>query len=315
VTGATGQIGSELVPALQKRYGAENVVAAGHSRKPTGGPELSLQLDVCDASAIGGAVQKYEIDTIFHLAALLSVVAEENPQLAWRVNMDGLFNVLEVCREQGCALFFPSSIGAFGASTPPENTPQETIQRPETIYGICKVSGELLCDYYHTRYGVDARGVRFPGLISYLTVPGGGTTDYAVEIFSAALRENTYVCFLKEGTRLDMMYMDDAVRAAIELMEAPAESLQHRNAYNLSAFCAAPEDFAAAIQEELPGFLIGYRDDPLRQKIADSWPRHIDDSAARRDWGWRERYDLSATVKAMLAGLSEKLKLDLKSHR
>lgn len=315
VTGATGQIGAELVPALRERCGAQSVVAAGHKKSPSaelaGGEYIAL--DVCDFEAFQSAIKKYKIDTIFHLAALLSAVAEEKPRLAWRVNMDGLFHALEICRENGCALFFPSSIGAFGPSTPPENTPQVTIMRPETIYGVSKVSGELLCDYYHKRFGVDARGLRFPGLLSYKASPGGGTTDYAVEIFEAALKKKKYECFLKEGTRLDMMYIDDAIRAIIELMEASPGDIVHRNACNITAFSAAPEDFAAEIKKVIPGFEITYRVDELRQEIAQSWPRHMDDSAARSQWGWNPRFDLEETVREMLAGFSEKLKIDFKS--
>ena len=221
VTGATGQIGSELVPALRERYGAENVIAAGHRKRPSqelleSGPFITL--DVRDDAVLDEVVDKYRIDTIFHLASLLSALAEESPQLAWEVNMKGLTNVLETARKYGCAIFFPSSIGAFGPSTPHDDTPQDTIQRPNTIYGITKVTGELLCDYYCRKYSIDTRGLRYPGLISYKTAPGGGTTDYAVDIFYGAIREGSYKSFLEKGTRLDMMYMPDAVRAAIELM-------------------------------------------------------------------------------------------------
>ncbi len=238
VTGATGQIGSELVPALRKKYGSDNVIAAGHRRMPQKGfieegPYTTL--DVTDIESLEKAYQEYRFDTIFHLSSLLSAVAEENPQAAWRINMGGLYNVLELSRKNSCAVFSPSSIGAFGPNTPRDNTPQETIQRPNTMYGVCKVSGELLCDYYFTHYGVDTRGVRYPGLISYKTLPGGGTTDYAVDIFYRAIQEKSYACFLQKGTYLDMMYMPDAVRAAIELMEADPNQLKHRNAFNITA--------------------------------------------------------------------------------
>ena len=306
VTGATGQIGSELTPALRARYGSKNVIAAGHSREPD--PELAgagpfCRLDVRDAGAVAEVVAEHAVDTIFHLASLLSAVAEAKPQLAWDVNMNGLWNVLEVARTASCRVFFPSSIGAFGPLTPPEDTPQDTIQHPNTMYGITKVSGELLCDYYHSRFGVDTRGVRYPGLVSWKTPPGGGTTDYAVEIFHAALADGHYDCFLDADTRLDMMYMPDAIDAAIDLMQADAAGLVHRNGYNVTAMSFAPRDITAQIQRHLPGFTIGYRVDPVRQAIAESWPRHMDDSAARTEWGWSPVYDMPAMVADMLAHL------------
>jgi nucleoside-diphosphate-sugar epimerase len=306
VIGATGQIGSELTPALRKRVGGANVLAAGHAREPdenltAAGPCCTV--DVRDLPALTSLVVEHGIDTIYHLGALLSAVAEARPQLAWDINVNGLMNVLEVARLHGCAVFFPSSIGAFGPSTPGENTPQDTIQRPNTMYGVTKLTGELLCDYYHQRFGVDTRGVRYPGLISHRTLPGGGTTDYAVHIFYAALKEGHYDCFLEADTRLDMMYMPDAVRAAIELMEADGGRLIHRNAYNVTAMSFAPADLANEIVEHVAHFTIGYSVDPVRQAIADSWPRHMDDSAARREWGWQPEFDLAATVEAMLAAL------------
>ncbi|SDW17641.1 L-threonine 3-dehydrogenase [Nitrosomonas communis] len=310
VTGATGQIGSELVPALRKKYGSYHVVAAGHKRTPPNalveeGPYTSL--DVTDIEALTTIVQDFRIDTIFHLAALLSAIAEKNPQIAWKINMEGLQNVLEVSRAYGCAVFFPSSIGAFGPGTPRDHTPQDTIQRPNTMYGVCKVAGELLCDYYFTRFGVDTRGVRYPGLISYETLPGGGTTDYAVEIFYQGIQQKQYTCFLAEGTTLDMMYMPDAVRAAIELMEADPQQLKHRNAFNLSAMSFAPEELAGQIQKHIPAFTLHYQIDPVRQAIADSWPRHMDDQAAREEWGWQPQYDLAAMTKDMIEHLTKKL--------
>ena len=310
VTGATGQIGSELVPALRNRYGNANVVAAGHKKIPQQGfmekgPYTTL--DVTQIDAISTIVHEYQIDTIFHLAALLSAVSEKNPQLAWQVNMGGLCNILEVSRENNCAVFFPSSIGAFGPNTPRDNTPQDTLQRPNTMYGVCKVSGELLCDYYYTRYGVDTRGVRYPGLISYETLPGGGTTDYAVEIFYEAVVGKPYDCFLEPDTYLDMMYMPDAVRAAIELMEADASGLIHRNAFNISAMSFAPEELAASIQTLIPGFSMRYTVDPVRQAIADSWPRHMDDHAALEEWGWKPQYNLEQMTRDMIERLTKKL--------
>jgi nucleoside-diphosphate-sugar epimerase len=309
VTGAAGQIGSELIPALRERYGEANVVATD-IRRPTGalaesGPfEL---LDCTDGNALAETARRYRVDAIFHLAALLSATAERDPQRAYALNMGGLVAVLEVAREQGAAVFTPSSIAAFGPSTPADPAAQDTIQRPTTIYGITKVAGELLCDYYHQRFGVDARGVRYPGLISYVAPPGGGTTDYAVEIFYRALEEGRYTSFLAEGTQLDMMYMPDAIRAAIEVMEADPAKLQHRNAFNVTAMQFTPEKLAAAIRRHIPGFTIDYAVDPVRQRIAESWPRRLDDSAAREEWGWRPAYDLEAMVAEMLEKLAEKL--------
>lgn len=312
VTGATGQIGSELTPALRDEYGAENVIAAGHRREPpkdilSSGPYC--QLDVREAAALKATVAAYQIDTIYHLASLLSAEAEATPQLAWDINMNGLLNVLETARLYHCAVFFPSSIGAFGPLTPPENTPQDTIQHPTIMYGITKVSGELLCDYYYKRFGVDTRGVRYPGLISYKTLPHGGTTDYAVHIFYAALKEQTYDCFLKAGTRLDMMYMPDAIKAARDIMTAEGARLIHRNGYNVTAMSFAPEELAAAISRRIPTFVMRYEIDPVRQAIAESWPRHMDDSAARQEWGWRPDYDLETMVDDMLKRLSENASL------
>ncbi|HIJ78785.1 MAG: NAD-dependent epimerase/dehydratase family protein [Desulfobulbaceae bacterium] len=307
VTGATGQIGSELVPALRSRYGFANVIACGHQRTPP--PELEqagpyLKLDIRDPAALNQIVAEQRIDTIYHLAALLSAVAEQKPQLAWEINMGGLLNVLEAARLHHCAVFHPSSIGAFGPTTPAELTPQVTIQRPNTMYGVTKVAGELLCDYYFSRFQVDARGVRYPGLISYQTPPGGGTTDYAVEIFHAAVQDKPYRCFLKKGTRLDMMYMADAIEAAIAIMEAEPGSLSVRNAFNITAMSVAPEDIYHEIKKHRPGFTMTYEIDPIRQAIAESWPNRLDDSEARRQWGFSPRYDLAAMTKEMIAGLT-----------
>lgn len=309
VTGATGQIGTELVRALRQRYGGANVIAAGHRREPP--PDMVdagpyFRVDVTQHQALEKIVAENKVDTIFHLASLLSADAEKKPQLAWTVNMDGLMHVLEVARMHECGVFFPSSIGAFGPRTPRDDTPQDTIQQPNTMYGITKVSGELLCNYYHRRFGVDTRGVRYPGLISHETPPTGGTTDYAVHIFYAAIREKRYRCFLEEGTRLDMMYMPDAIKAAIDLMEADASKLVHRNGYNVTAMSFAPEDLAAAIRKRVPDFVMHYDVDPVRQAIAESWPRHMDDSAARQEWGWQPDYDLDAMVDDMLAHLAQR---------
>ncbi|MGZ8174136.1 MULTISPECIES: NAD-dependent epimerase/dehydratase family protein [Methylobacter] len=299
VTGATGQLGSELTTTLRNRYGAENVLAT--DKKPAlNEPGPFYCLDVRDMSTLNQVVESNHIDTIFHLAALLSAVAEQKPQQAWDINMNGLINVLEISRMHQCALFFPSSIAAFGTGTPSMDTPQDTIQRPTTIYGITKVSGELLCDYYHRHFGVDARGLRYPGLISSKTQPGGGTTDYAVDIFYAAIKSQHYECFLRADTQLDMMYMPDAIDAAITLMTADSTQLKHRNAFNVTAMSFTPQQLAAEIQKHIPEFTITYRIDPLRQAIADSWPRHMNDSAAKAEWGWRAQFDLQAMVKDML---------------
>jgi len=309
VTGAAGQIGSELLPALRARYGEDRVVGAD-IRLPVGGPSeafgLIEHLDCTHIREIERVVERHEIDTIFHLAALLSAVAEEKPRVAWEINMGGLYRVLEVARLRGCAVFLPSSIGAFGPNTPKRATPQDTLQRPSTMYGITKVSSELLCDYYHQRFGIDTRGLRLPGLISHVAPPGGGTTDYAVEIFHAAVRDEPYTCFLRSDSCLDMMYMPDAIRAIIELMEADPARLVHRNAFNVTAMSFTPDQLAAAIREHVPGLEVRYAVDPTRQAIADSWPDSIDDSAARAEWGWEPDYDLERMVPEMLDALRAK---------
>ena len=310
VTGAVGQIGSELTLALRERYGNDNVIAGGRKTQPSqelrdSGPFETV--DCTDVHAVDRVVKKYRIDTIYHLAALLSAVAENNPQLAWKVNVNALVNVLEVAREHDCAVFTPSSIGAFGPTTPADNTPQDTIQRPTSMYGVTKVSGELLCDYYHEKFGVDTRGLRYPGIISYVTLPGGGTTDYAVQIFYDAITRGRYTCFLKRGTKLDMMYMPDAIKGAIAIMEADPSILKHRNAFNVSAMSFAPEDIATEVAKLIPEFTMDYEVDALRQSIADSWPNSMDDSAAREEWGWRPDYDLPRMCKDMIEKLTPKL--------
>ncbi len=304
VTGAAGQVGSEMVTALRSRYGQEAVLAT--DIKPPNAvmePGSFLLLDVTDAAAVSEIVREHETDKIFHLAAILSARGEAAPQAAWAVNMGGLYNVLEVARQEGCAVFTPSSIAAFGPSTPPDRTPQDTIQRPSTVYGVTKVAGELLCDYYFERFGVDARGVRYPGLISHVTPPGGGTTDFAVEIYYEAVANGRYTCFLGPETQLDMMYMPDAIRGSIELMEAAPDRLIHRNAFNMTAMQVTPESLAAAIREHIPNFSITYDVDPVRQGIADSWPRRIDDTAARDEWGWQPEYDLASMTEDMIVQL------------
>ena len=309
VTGAMGQIGSELVPALRERFGADRVVASDLRIMPRERPSRGIyeHLDCTQPPQILELVRRHEVGTIYHLAALLSAVAEDKPHVAWSINMGGLYNVLEVARQYQCQVFFPSSIGAFGPSTPREHTPQVTIQRPTTMYGVTKVAGELLCDYYAGRFGVDARGLRLPGLISYAAPPGGGTTDYAVEIFHHALRYGRYTCFLKPDTRLDMMYMPDAIRAMIEIMQVDAARLQFRNAYNVSAMSITPAELAAEIAKHVTGFAIDYQVDPMRQAIADSWPRSVDASAAREDWGFAPQFDLAAMTTEMLARVGAKL--------
>ena len=309
VTGALGQIGAELVPALRERHGADRVIASGWRRRDVaavvdGGPfEI---VDCTKAGDIETLVAKHEIGTIYHMAALLSVLGEERPEDAWALNLGGYANVLEVARRHGCAVFFPSSIGAFGPGTPLEETPQDTIQRPNTIYGVSKVAGELLGDYYHGRFGLDTRGLRLPGLISHVAPPGGGTTDYAVHIFYEALRAGRYTCFLRPNSRLDMMYMPDAVAAIMGLMAADPGRLRHRNAFNVTAMSITPAELAAEIRRHVPGFEIDYAVDPLRQGIADSWPDSMDDSAAREEWDWRPRYDLAAMTAEMIGTLRRK---------
>lgn len=305
VTGAAGQVGSELVPELRRIYG-EDAVLATDVRVPEDAAGPYEVLDCTDANAIGTAVRAHKADAVYHLAALLSATAEAKPQKAYDINMGTLMNVLEVARELKCAVFTPSSIGAFGPTTPRDPTPQDTIQRPTTMYGVTKVAGELLCDYYYTRFGVDTRGLRYPGLISYVAPPGGGTTDYAVHIFYDALDKRSYTCFLSEDTQLDMMYMPDAVRAAIEVMEADPTRLEHRNAFNVTSMQLTPRSLSEMIKHHIPEFEIDYDVDPVRQRIADSWPQRLDDSAARAEWGWQPQYDAAVMVTDMLQKLSEK---------
>jgi nucleoside-diphosphate-sugar epimerase len=308
VTGATGQIGSELVPELRKLYGNENVVVGVHSRPPV--DELKegpyTKVDVAKINSLEEAVSEYDINTIYHMAAILSAKGEEDPWLAWDVNMNGTYNVLEVSRKNEIQqVFCPSSIAAFGPETPRKNTPQETVLRPRTMYGVTKVAGELLCDYYFARFGLDVRGVRYPGIISNKTLPGGGTTDYAVEIFYEAIKKQEYTCFLKPDSTLPMMYMPDCIKATIDLMQAPLENLKHHADFNLAAISFSPRELAAEIRKHIPSFEISYKPDS-RQKIADSWPMSIDDSAAREEWGWEPAYDIEAMVEDMLNVLTEK---------
>lgn len=310
VTGATGQIGTELVPALRARYGAEAVVAAGHRTAPPpalrdGGPYTTV--DVTDPAQLRAALQTHGIDTVYHLAAVLSAVGERHPVQAWTVGLDGLRHLLQAAAERGgIRIFWPSSIAAFGPQTPRDPTPQDTIMRPTTVYGIAKVAGELLGQWYSDNRGVDVRSVRYPGLISSEALPGGGTTDYAVEIFYAALRTGTYTGFVRADTVLPLMYMPDALRAAIELMEAPADGLVHRCSYNLAAMSVSAGELEDAIRRHLPEFTCRWEPDE-RQAIADSWPRRLDDAAAREEWGWSPEYGLDQTVADMLARLDRRL--------
>lgn len=305
VTGAAGQIGTELVAQLAARHGPGAVVATDIRRPEEWARDFPAhRVDCLDRAAVEDAVRDSGATTVFHLAAVLSAAAEADPAAAYRTNMDGLLNVLQTATTRGSRVFVPSSIAAFGPGSPRNPAPQVAVQRPATMYGVTKVAGELLCDYYHQHHGVDARGLRFPGLVSYRAPPGGGTTDYAVEIFHAAVAERRYTCFLGPDTRLDMMYMPDAVRAALELMEAPAEALVHRNAFNVTAMQFTPAELADAIRVHVPDFEIDYDPDPLRQSIADSWPERLDDSEARSQWGWRHQYELADMVQAMLNGVS-----------
>ena len=318
ITGALGQIGSELTVFLRKRYGKGNVIASDIKQLPKETIiqfEPFEQINCLDIQAIYTVVKKYQIDSIFHLAAILSAIGENNPQLTWKININGLHNILEIAREYHCAVFNPSSIAAFGPSTPKENTPQETIQRPNTIYGITKVAGELLCDYYYQKYGVDTRGVRFPGIISYVTLPGGGTTDYAVDIFYHALKYSKYTCFLKKDTRLDMMYMPDALKSAVNLMEADTSKLKYRNAYNVTVASFTPQELAREIKKHIPTFEMYYDIDPVRQAIADSWPNCLNDSTAREEWGWSPDYTLENMVEDMLEKLKFKLPISSVAYR
>lgn len=311
VIGAAGQIGSELVPYLRNIYGDSHVVATyNHTPLPQelmeAGP--SAKVNATEGTALNDVVRKHNIDTIFNLVAVLSAKGEANPANSWKINMDTTFNCLEIMKEVKGALFTPSSIGAFGPTTPLDNTPQDTIMRPTTIYGISKVAGELLGDYYYLKYGVDARGLRYPGIISNVTLPGGGTTDYAVEIYYEAIKQKKYICNLPAGTYLDMMYMPDALRSAAELMEADPSKLIHRNCFNVTAMSFDPEIIAAAIRKHIPEFVLEYNVDPIKKAIADSWPNSMDDSAARNEWGWKPEYDLDGMTLDMIEKVSAKLK-------
>lgn len=309
VIGSTGQIGSELTMELRKRYNGNVVAGYISGAEPKGilaesGP--SALVDITNGQQIADTVSRYRIDTIYNLAALLSAVAESKPQLAWKIGVDGLLNVLEVAREKQCAVFTPSSIGAFGPDAPKDKTPQDTVRSPHTMYGVTKVTGELVSDYYFRRFGVDTRAVRFPGLISYVAPPGGGTTDYAVDIFYSAVKREKFFCPIAAGTFMDMMYMPDALHAAIQLMEADPSRLKHRNAFNIASMSFDPEIICAQIRKYVPDFEMEYRIDPLRQAIAESWPNMMDDTCAREEWDWAPQYDLDIMTRDMLEKLKQK---------
>ena len=309
VTGATGQIGSELTMELRGKYGNENVVAVGHKRQPSeklldSGPFEFV--DVNNRGSLEKTISQYDVDTVYHLAAVLSDVGEQNPGLAWSLNMGSLYNVLEIARERKLRVFWPSSIAAFGVGAPRVNTPQNTVLIPGTMYGVTKVAGELLCNYYFQKYGVDVRGVRYPGIISSETLPGGGTTDYAVEIFYEAIRHGRYTCFVREDTVLPMMYMPDCLKSSVDLMEADASRVKCRTSYNVAGMSFSAGELATEIRKHIPNFKCDYKPD-FRQKIADSWPMSIDDSVARAEWGWKPDYDLAAMTEDMLEKLSKRL--------
>jgi nucleoside-diphosphate-sugar epimerase len=311
VTGSVGQIGSELTMALREKYGNDNVVACGRKTKPSetllaSGPfEI---MDITDREGLEKVVKKYEIDTIYNMAAILSAAGEQNPLVCWNVNINGLYNILEVAREHKIAsIFVPSSIAVFGPETPRKNTPQETVLKPKTMYGITKVTGELLGDYYFKKFGLDVRGIRYPGIISSETLPGGGTTDYAVEIFYEAIKNKKYTCFLKKDTFLPMMYMPDCIKATIDLMEADISKLKHHCDFNLASMSFSAGELADEIKKHITEFKCDYKPD-FRQAIADSWPQSIDDSAARKEWGWKTSYNISSMTKDMLDKLGARFK-------
>jgi nucleoside-diphosphate-sugar epimerase len=309
IIGAGGQIGTELTTYLRKEYGEKNVIASDiratlHDDLMESGP--FIRMDAMDSRQVYQVIQKEKVKQVYFLAAILSAVCEKNPEMAWDINMGTLNSVLRVANELKFKMFVPSSIGAFGRTTPKDKTKQLTIQRPNSIYGVTKVAGELLCDYYHDRYGVDARGVRFPGIVSNVVPPGGGTTDYAVDIYHKAVKHKKFTCYLKEDTYLDMMYMPDAVKAAVSLMEADHDDLNFHNAYNVASMSFSPKIQAEAIKKIIPGFKIEYKVDPVRQGIADTWPNSMDDTAAREDWGWKPDYDLESMSKDMIDVLSKR---------
>jgi nucleoside-diphosphate-sugar epimerase len=311
ITGAVGQIGSELTMALRKKYGNDNVIACGRKTKPSdkllnSGP--FEYMDITDKITVEKVVKKYDIDTIYNMAAILSAVGEEKPALCWNVNINGMHNIIEIAYEYDMSrVFVPSSIAAFGPETPRNNTPNDTILKPKTMYGVTKVAGELLGDYYFKRFGIDIRGIRYPGIISNETLPGGGTTDYAVEIFYEAIKNKKYTCFLKKDTILPMMYMPDCIKGTMDLMQADIKKLKHHCDFNMTSMSFSAGELASEIKKHIPEFKVDYKPD-FRQAIADSWPQSIDDSIAREEWGWMPSYDLSSMTEDMLNVLCEKFK-------
>lgn len=306
VIGANGQIGTDLVRGLAQRIGAENVIASDIREGNHGDVQFEL-LDILDADKLKELIEKNNVGTVYLLAALLSATAEKNPMFAWKLNMDGLFNVLELAKEGIIEkIFWPSSIAVFGPTTPRDNTPQTTVMEPTTVYGISKLAGERWCEYYFNKYGIDVRSIRYPGLISYKAEPGGGTTDYAVDIYYKAIQQGNYECYLENDTYLPMMYMDDAIKATIDLMHADKEKIKIRSSYNLAGISFSPVEITEEIKKHIPEFSVSYAPD-FRQAIANSWPKSINDSEANKDWGWENSFDLETMTKAMLAGLEEKL--------
>lgn len=308
ITGAFGLVGSDLVEALCKIYPPKNIVAMAHKAK-MGSPVLTEKADIRDINSVEKIIKKHKVNEIYHLAGLLSVASEQDPQAAWEINLGGLKNILDLAVKYNAKVFWPSSIAAFGPSTPKENTPQHTILEPTTMYGINKVAGELLCQYYFKKYGLDVRSLRYPGLTGYKAPPGNGTTEYSVQIFYGALQKKRYTIFLKKDTRLPMMYIDDAVMGTIKLMDTPSKKITIRTSYNFAAISFTPEELAKEIIKLIPDFTYNYKPD-YRQKIADSWPKSIDDSKARKDWDWHPRFNLKKMTKVMLEGLEKKLHED-----
>ncbi len=302
VTGAFGQIGSELVPALQKKFGKDNVVAMGHRNISKEFEGILEKADARDKESMSSIIKKHNVGTVYHLASLLSVKGEIDPSVTWDINMTGLKHVLDLGVEHDLKIFWPSSIAAFGPSTPRENTPQHTVLEPTTIYGVTKYAGEGLCRYYNIKYGLDIRSVRYPGIISWKTPPGGGTTDYAVAIFYEGLKTGKYECFVKPDTKLPMMYIDDAIKGTIDLTHAPLKEVKVRNSYNIAAISFEAQELAAELKKHIPGLVVTYKPDK-RQLIAESWPRSIDDSKAQKDWGWKYEYNLPKMTKVMVENL------------
>ncbi|OJV20726.1 MAG: UDP-glucose 4-epimerase [Bacteroidetes bacterium 41-46] len=311
IVGAGGQIGTELVPHLQKIYGEDNIIAADLRPEVVSrlsGGSRAIMLDALDMKAYTEVVKENKINRIYNLVALLSATGEKNPLLAWNINMGALLNSLEIAKEFNCSVFTPSSIGAFGKDTPHVKTPQDTVMRPNTMYGVCKVSGELLSDYYYSRYGVDTRSVRFPGIISNGCLPGGGTTDYAVEVFYEVLKSGEYTCPIPENTYMDMLYMPDALNACTQLMDADPSKLVHRNSFNVTAMSFSPKELFSSIEKRVNGAKFKYEIDPVKDQISSSWPDSLDDSCAREEWGWKPVWDMESMVDDMLTAIAAKLK-------